>query len=183
MQGERIINTGHFFEMHCVWYLETFHAIGVSPLRKVQLEGSSPPIRIIPANLALVLHAKSMQLVEPIRNRLPIPAQRHVLWVVVDWLRFVFTLRINFILFIFVNIIFYFRIADVVRAGLLFQDLVFRVMNHISQQLSPLQHSELKFGDVLFIDFFILLRVFLLCCYCCLCFIVLFCLLNHDLFS
>lgn len=58
--------------MSCVGDLQTLHTISVSPLCEMFLEGTSTPVAEVTADLAFVFNAKSMQFVEPVRDRLAI---------------------------------------------------------------------------------------------------------------
>ena len=57
---------------------EAAHAVSVTPLLEVPLVGARPPVRVVAADLALVLDVKAMQLVQPVRDWLAIPAERQV---------------------------------------------------------------------------------------------------------
>ena len=42
----------------------------VAPLLEVALKGARPPVRVVAADLALVLDVEPVQLVQPVRDRL-----------------------------------------------------------------------------------------------------------------
>lgn len=75
MESEGIVDGGDVFEMDCVGYFETFHAVGVAPLLKMHLEGSSAPVAVISTDLTFVFDTKSVQFIEPVRDRFAIPAK------------------------------------------------------------------------------------------------------------
>ena len=52
------------------------HAVRVPPLLEVALEGARPPVRVVAADLALELEVEAVQLVQPVRDRLPVPPGR-----------------------------------------------------------------------------------------------------------
>jgi hypothetical protein len=82
MECECVIDGGDILEVDGVRYFEALHAVGVAPLLEVHLEGPPSPVAVVAADLALVLDAQSVQLVQPVRDRLPVPSQRQVLRVV-----------------------------------------------------------------------------------------------------
>ena len=82
MKGEGVIDGGDIFEVDGVGNFEAFHAVGVPPLLEVHLEGSSAPVAVVSANLALVLNAEPVQLVQPVGNRLAVPTKRQVFGIV-----------------------------------------------------------------------------------------------------
>ena len=65
-----------------VWNPQTSHAMRMAPLLEVTIESSPAPIRLVAAYFTFVLHAKTVQLVQPIWNWLAIPAQWQVQWIV-----------------------------------------------------------------------------------------------------
>ena len=75
MKCEGIVDGGDIFEVDGVGNFEAFHAVGVPPLLEVHLEGPSAPVAVISANLALVFNAQSVQLVQPVGNRLAVPTK------------------------------------------------------------------------------------------------------------
>ena len=82
VQGQRVVDGGDVLEVDGVGDLEAFHAVGVAPLLEVHLEGPAAPVAVVAADLALVLDAQAVQLVEPVGNRLAVPAEGQVLGVV-----------------------------------------------------------------------------------------------------
>jgi hypothetical protein len=68
--------------MDCVRDLKALHTVSMPPLLKVHFKGSSTPVTIVTADLALVLDSQAVKLVQPVRNRLSIPSQRQILRVV-----------------------------------------------------------------------------------------------------
>ena len=79
-----------------VGYAEAAHAVRVSPLGKVALKGLRTAILLIAAYLAVVVEIEAVQLVEPVRYRLAVPAERQILRIVDDLLLFlVAVLRIG----------------------------------------------------------------------------------------
>ena len=60
-------------EVDSVRNAQTFHAICMTPLLEVFLEGTATPVACTAANLTFELLAKSMQFEKPVRNRFPVP--------------------------------------------------------------------------------------------------------------
>ena len=84
MERQGVTNRGNISEMNSIGDLEAPHSISMPPFLEVHFESPAAPVRIITANLAFVLYPESMQFVQPVWNRLPVPAQRQVLRVV-NW--------------------------------------------------------------------------------------------------
>ena len=82
MKGQGIVDGSYVLEMDCVWYFQAFHSVSVPPFLKMHLESSSPPVTVVAAYLAFVLNAQAMQFIEPVGDRLSIPAQRQIFRVV-----------------------------------------------------------------------------------------------------
>ena len=58
-----------------VWDLQAAHTKRVTPFLEVAIERAASPIAVVATNLALVLDPKTMQLVQPVRDRLPVPTK------------------------------------------------------------------------------------------------------------
>mmetsp|Transcript_47362 Transcript_47362/g.88614 ORF Transcript_47362/g.88614 Transcript_47362/m.88614 type:complete len:294 (+) Transcript_47362:80-961(+) len=82
VQCDRFLDLCDLLEVCGIGDLQASHAKSVSPLLEVSLKRSPTPVGVVPANLALVLDAHSVQLVQPKRNWLAIPTQWQVQWVV-----------------------------------------------------------------------------------------------------
>mmetsp|Transcript_10826 Transcript_10826/g.28814 ORF Transcript_10826/g.28814 Transcript_10826/m.28814 type:complete len:589 (+) Transcript_10826:23-1789(+) len=78
VERDRILDLRDLLEVRGVGDLQTPHAEGMSPLREVTLEGPAAPIGVVATDFALVFDAQAVQLVEPERDRLAIPAQGQV---------------------------------------------------------------------------------------------------------
>jgi len=61
-------------ELPRVGNTETTHSVGVAPFLKVLIKRLTTFVDVVSANLARVLDAQSMQLVEPVRDRFAIPS-------------------------------------------------------------------------------------------------------------
>lgn len=85
-----VFDFGHVGEVGRVGDAQAAHAVGVAPLGKVALERFRPLVRVVAANLAVVAYVETVQLVQPVRNRLAIPAEWQVLRVVGDVIVFLF---------------------------------------------------------------------------------------------
>jgi len=127
--------------MYCIGYSETFHPIGMSPLLEMPFERSPTPVTIIPADLTFIFYPKSMQLVQPIWNRLPIPAQRQILRVI----RLLFVLRVRHLFILDVIVVLLFFVLQL-SPGLLFPDLVHSVLYNIAQLISHKTHIKFLVG-------------------------------------
>jgi hypothetical protein len=92
MEGQGVTDGCDIFEVDSVGYLETLHAISMPPLLKMHLECPSTPVAVISADLALVLYAQTVKLVEPIRYRLSVPTKRKILRIVNGSICFLFRL-------------------------------------------------------------------------------------------
>jgi hypothetical protein len=82
MKSKGIVDGGDILEVDGVGDLQALHSIGVPPLLKMHLECPSTPVTVVSANLALIFDAKTVQLVQPVRNWLSVPSQRQVLGIV-----------------------------------------------------------------------------------------------------
>lgn len=74
MQCQCVIDSCDVFEVDCVGYLQTFHAVCVTPFLEVHLEGTAAPVTVVAADLTFVLDSQSVKLVQPIGNGFSIPA-------------------------------------------------------------------------------------------------------------
>ena len=54
----------------------------MAPFLKMSLESSTSPVTVIPAYLALEFLTKTMKLIQPVRNGLPIPTHWQFQWIV-----------------------------------------------------------------------------------------------------
>ena len=84
MQLQGVLNLSNILEVDSVWYSEAFHLISMSPLLEMFLEGSATPVASTSTDLTLKLLAETVQLEEPVRDRLTIPPHWQVLRIVLD---------------------------------------------------------------------------------------------------
>jgi hypothetical protein len=73
MQQKSLFNVCDLVEMYGVWNSQALHAISMTPLLEMLLKCFLAPVAGASADLTFVLLTQTMQLVEPKRNRLPIP--------------------------------------------------------------------------------------------------------------
>lgn len=73
MQGQGIIDRGDILEVDGIGDLEAFHAVGVTPLLEMHLEGTTAPVTVVATDLTFVLYTQTVQLVQPVGDRLAVP--------------------------------------------------------------------------------------------------------------
>mmetsp|Transcript_10801 Transcript_10801/g.27191 ORF Transcript_10801/g.27191 Transcript_10801/m.27191 type:complete len:325 (-) Transcript_10801:4-978(-) len=93
-QLKRVVDFRDFRKNFVVWNAEAPHAVLVPGLLEVLLEGAPPEVREVAADLALELLVEPVQLVEPVRNRLAVPAHGELERVVDDVLVIVLLLLV-----------------------------------------------------------------------------------------
>jgi hypothetical protein len=92
-----MFNLCYILEMHSVRNLQALHAICVAPFLEMFFESPSTPVASASTNLALELNPQAMQLVEPVRDGLSIPAHRQILRVVLGPLVLIFLIRVQLV--------------------------------------------------------------------------------------
>ena len=129
-----MLDVSNVLEMQLIRDAEAFHAKGVSPLLEVLLEGSSAPVTCTSADFAFKLLAETVQLVQPVRNRLTIPTHGQVFRVVL-YSVFVTVLSRDSNCFsqdVFSFKRFFFSFNFLIAAGLLFAHLVHGLSQNIN---------------------------------------------------
>lgn len=84
VQTQRLLNPRHIFEVTRVRDPQTLHAVGVTPLLEMFLEGTSAPVGCPTTNLTLKLFTQTMQLIQPVGYRLSIPSHRQRLRIILQ---------------------------------------------------------------------------------------------------
>mmetsp|Transcript_11497 Transcript_11497/g.29211 ORF Transcript_11497/g.29211 Transcript_11497/m.29211 type:complete len:230 (+) Transcript_11497:250-939(+) len=74
-QGNRLVDASHLVEDLVVGDAQAPHPVLVPVLLEVPLKGPAAPVAVVAADLALELLVQSVQLVQPVRDWLPVPAQ------------------------------------------------------------------------------------------------------------
>mmetsp|Transcript_13310 Transcript_13310/g.38709 ORF Transcript_13310/g.38709 Transcript_13310/m.38709 type:complete len:420 (-) Transcript_13310:287-1546(-) len=82
VEVDRILDESDVMEVLRVRDAKAAHAVGMSPLLEVPIEGPSAPVRLVAADFAFVLHTEPMELVQPEGDGLSVPAQGQIQWVV-----------------------------------------------------------------------------------------------------
>mmetsp|Transcript_14285 Transcript_14285/g.30670 ORF Transcript_14285/g.30670 Transcript_14285/m.30670 type:complete len:231 (-) Transcript_14285:952-1644(-) len=129
-----VLDEGDSVKVLRVWDAEALHAVRVPPLLEVALIRARAPIGVVAANLALELEVQPVQLVEPVRDRLAVPAEGQVEGVV-DWL------LLRFLIFLFVGHLLLRRLRQIpldlfVRPGLLLLNHGGCVLDRLREQLT-----------------------------------------------
>merc|ERR1719321_2594941 len=78
VEAHCILDLSYVLKVHRIRNLNCAHAVRVAPRLEVAVERAASPIRVVPADLALVLSSEAVELVEPERNRLSVEAKRKV---------------------------------------------------------------------------------------------------------
>lgn len=98
MESQGVVDGCDVFKVDCIRDLQTFHAVSVAPFLEMHLESTTAPVAEVSANFAFVFDSQSMQLVEPVGNRLAIPTQGKIFGVVNGSISLL-TLRRRFLVF------------------------------------------------------------------------------------
>mmetsp|Transcript_43186 Transcript_43186/g.102478 ORF Transcript_43186/g.102478 Transcript_43186/m.102478 type:complete len:227 (-) Transcript_43186:974-1654(-) len=139
MKCESVIYLCYLVEVLVVGDAERPHPVDVPPLLEVPLKGAAAPVGRVAADLALELLVEAMELVQPVGDRLAVPAQRQ-LEGVVDVLVLLVAVFIEFLLLRLLQL----HLELVVRPRLLLLDVGNCVVDDRAEHLHHEQHAALE---------------------------------------